>query len=301
MVKRINTRYSARWSDEDLDVLFLYNCHSGRQQYRAVVEAVVDEFEKNGAKITTKKLDFVGNPFDDVSSVNLVVVAGGDGSVGYVVDAMQREGIDLPLGIIPAGTANDFASMLGIPHNPRKAVQHILQTPIRKVDCGRVNGRYFVNIFSFGLFTTTSQRTFDSYKRLFGRLAYIVEGMRELRHIRSLPLRVDVGDECFDFEVVMALVFNGHTAGRIPLASDAEYDDGLLDGLFFIRRRTLRLIFDALLYLCGGKPTSVLHIKSRSFRITSTLSDIATDVDGQGGPTLPLDVECLHQAIKIRG
>ena len=99
----------------------------------------------------------------------------------------------------------------------------------------------------------------------------------------------------------MALVFNGHTAGRIPLASDAEYDDGLLDGLFFIRRRTLRLIFDALLYLCGGKPTSVLHIKSRSFRITSTLSDIATDVDGQGGPTLPLDVECLHQAIKIRG
>lgn len=294
-------RSSVPWSNDELNVLFLYNRHSGRQHYRIVVDSVVDEFEKCGAKVTAKSIDFGGDLFGEISDVNLVVVAGGDGTVGYVVDAMQRRGLDLPLGIIPAGTANDFASMLGIPHNPRKAVQHLLQSPIRKVDCGRVNGRYFVNIFSFGLFTTTSQRTFDSHKRLFGRLAYIVEGMRELRHIRSLPLRVETDADSFDFEAVMALVFNGHMAGRIPLARDAEFDDGLLDGLFLVRRGTLRLLYDSLKFLCGGKPSSVVHIKSRSFRIASTLSDIATDIDGQGGPTPPLDVECLHQAVKIRG
>lgn len=294
-------RSSAHWSSEQLNVLFLYNQHSGRSPYRIVVEKVVDEFEKNGAKIISKNIDFTGDLFGEVPDVDLVVVAGGDGSVGYVVDAMQRRGINLPLGIIPAGTANDFATALGIPHNPRKAVRHILQSPIRKLDCGRVNGRYFVNIFSFGLFTTTSQRTFDSHKRLFGRLAYIVEGVRELCHIRSLPLRIEADGNVIDAEVIMALVLNGRTAGRIALARDAEFDDGLLDGIFVTRRKALSLLCDLLKFLCGGRPSSVVHIRSRSFSITSSQLDIITDVDGQGGPRFPIDVECLHQVVKIRG
>ena len=104
-----------------------------------------------------------------------------------------------------------------------------------------------------------------------------------------------------DAEVVIALVFNGRTAGRIALARDAEFNDGLLDGIFVTRRKALSLLCDLIKFLCGGKPSSVVHIRSRNFRITSPQLDIITDIDGQGGPRFPIDVECLRHAIKLRG
>ncbi len=282
--------------------LLLYNRKAGRQHSDSVVDAVIAVFEAAGVSLISKEIDFDKNPLDDVGDIDLVVTVGGDGTVGYIVDAMLHNGIKIPLGIIPAGTANDFATMLDIPRNPKSAALHILQSPIRMVDCGRVNGRFFINVFCFGLFTTTSQRTSDAHKRYFGRLAYIFEGLRELRRVTALPLHVRVEDgDPFDVEVITALVLNGQTAGRIPLAPMARCDDGELDMVFFTKRGVLRLILDVLRYFCGGKPSSVRCIRARSIRITSPLSYIKTDTDGQRGPDFPLEVECLAGSVRIKG
>ncbi len=283
------------------NILFLYNRKSGRQKSQELIEAVCSTFNEAGKSVIPKIIDFERNPFDGVLDIEHIVVAGGDGTVGYVAGQMLRNGISLPMSIIPAGTANDFATMLGIPHNPRNAALHALRSPIRKVDCGVVNGEYFVNIFSFGTLTTTSQHTPNKMKRRFGRLAYFFEGLREFINLRPLPLCVKSDSEEFSADVIMALVFNGCTAGRFPLARTSRPDDGLFDALFLVGNSRLRFVWDAVRYLCGATPDSVRHIQSRRLHITSALTDINTDIDGEAGPSLPLDIELLHHALQIKG
>ena len=285
------------------NILLLYNRLSGRQDFCHLLKATTAIFEASGWRVTAQELDFENNPFEQLDKEKMVVVAGGDGSLGYVAEQMLRHEIDLPLGIIPAGTANDFAAMLGIPHDPRKAARHIIKSSVRAVDVGEVNGKIFVNIFSFGAFTTTSQHTLNSHKRHFGRLAYIAKGLREIFSIKSLPLHIRCDGEQVRADVVSALIFNGRTAGNFPLAPTAECDDGVLDGVFILKGNTLGLIVDSLRYLCGGSPASFRHLRGRNFRISTPLTaiDTDTDTDGECGPDFPLEVKCLHHALKIKG
>ena len=281
-------------------ILLLYNSGAGQRNPQRVLDSVIEVFEEASTHVTARKVDFRTNPFEELREVDYVVVAGGDGTLEYVVDRMLRHNIDLPVGIIPAGTANDFARMLGASSNPRRAAQQILRGDVRTVDCGCANGRFFVNILSFGLFTTTSQHTFGLGKRIFGRVAYFFEGLVELRHIRAIPLTVRSDGEEFTADVITTLIFNGRTAGRFPLARHARPDDGLLDGIFILHRPIWRLFFDILRYFCGGCPSSFKLVRSQQFHLSTPLTDVVTDTDGERGPHFPLDVECISGSIKIK-
>ena len=282
-------------------IALLYNRKSGRQSPHAHLAEAIALFEASGADVITKSIDFESDPFEGLGRFELLVVAGGDGTIGFVVDRMLHCGIDTPLGIIPLGTANDFARMLGFSLNPLKAARQILNGKVRNIDCGRVNGRHFANVFSFGLFTTTSQHTADAPKRIWGRLAYLIEGLRELRTFRAIPLTVRSEEVEFSAEVVIALVFNGRTAGHLPLARKSRPDDGMLDALFVTKRPLPLLLFDALRHICGGKPASFRSLRSQHIQLTSSLTDITTDMDGQSGPEFPLDITCLKGRLKICG
>ncbi len=89
---------------------------------------------------------------------------------------MKAKGLDVRIGVIPMGTANDFAGALGMAHDPLTAARQIAAGRVERVDCGLANGRYFVNVFSFGIFTTTSQHTPDTRKHRVGKMAYLIEG-----------------------------------------------------------------------------------------------------------------------------
>ncbi len=156
--------------------VFLYNTQSGKCKIGHCTDSICTVFRAYGYEITPQPIDFEANPFDGNEQISLMVVAGGDGTVNYVVNSMKSKGLDIPLGVIPAGTANDFAGALGMSHKPLEAARQIASGAIDRVDCGCVNGLYFVNIFSFGIFTTTSQRTLDERKHKIGKLAYIIEG-----------------------------------------------------------------------------------------------------------------------------
>ena len=159
--------------------VFLYNTQSGKCKIGHCTDSICTVFRAYGYEITPQPIDFEANPFDGNEQISLMVVAGGDGTVNYVVNSMKSKGLDIPLGVIPAGTANDFAGALGMSHKPLEAARQIASGAIDRVDCGCVNGLYFVNIFSFGIFTTTSQRTPDERKHKIGKLAYIIEGVKD--------------------------------------------------------------------------------------------------------------------------
>ena len=183
--------------------VFLYNTQSGKCKIERCTEAVCTVFRAYGYDIKPQLIDFGTNPFDGNEQIDLMVVAGGDGTVNYVVNAMKNKGLDIPLGVIPAGTANDFAGALGMSRHPLEAARQIASGAVDRVDCGCVNGLYFVNIFSFGIFTTTSQRTPDQRKHKIGKLAYLIEGVKELRAMHAVPLKVVADGQAFDFNSLM--------------------------------------------------------------------------------------------------
>ena len=129
-------------------VLILYNGRAGHGRIERKIDAICGVFAEGGWNVIPQALCFGENPFDAVEDVDLVVICGGDGTINYVVNALKSKGLNLPLGIIPSGTANDFANMLGLSKDAVTAARDILCGVERKVDCGRVNDMWFVNIFS---------------------------------------------------------------------------------------------------------------------------------------------------------
>ena len=231
--------------------LFLYNPQSGKGKIEKDSQAIGEMFRQAGYSIVDGPIDFSRNPFNGHETVDLVVVAGGDGTVNYVVNRMKEKHLDLLLGIIPAGTANDFAGALGMEKNPVKAAAQLLGGTEERVDCGRVNDHYFVNIFSFGIFTTTSQRTPDKRKHQIGKLAYLIEGVKEFRSVHGIPLQILADGKAFDIESLMALIFNGETAGGFHLAPRSSIKDGMFDCLLLQRRNMLFSVADQRTYRRG--------------------------------------------------
>lgn len=278
--------------------LFLYNRQSGKGRIERNVEAIVAVFRGAGYAMTPQEIDFGRNPFDGHADLVLAVVAGGDGTVNYAVNAMKSAGLDLLLGVIPAGTANDFAGALGMSRDPLEAARQIASGVEERIDCGCVNGLYFVNIFSFGVFTTTSQRTPDRRKHRIGKLAYLIEGVKEAWSMHAVPLQVRADDRRFDLNSLMVLIFNGETAGGFHLARRSSVRDGLFEVLMLEKRNFLTSTLAMGRYLMGGNPRIVHRMRVRSLDIESTVNE-PTDVDGQKGAEFPLHVECLKGELRI--
>ena len=281
-------------------LLLLYNVKAGRGRIRRKMDALEQIFSEAGYAPIPKMLRFGQNPFEGESDdIDLVVICGGDGTINYVVNAMRAMNLDYPIGIIPAGTANDFAGALGVSARTLKAAEQIVKGTEQRIDCGRVNGMYFVNIFSFGMFTTTSQHTPEKIKRHIGKAAYLIEGSKELHNREFIPLHVVHDNGEFEVDSMITLIFNGETAGRFPIARDASIRDGLLDCMIMRKCGTFDGAWAAAkLILLGRENEDIIHIRSKKLQITSPLSPL-TDMDGQPSAEFPLEIECLPGNLRI--
>lgn len=271
------------------------------------VDRIVALYAEYGVELEVREIDFEVQPeallegLDE--SYDHLLVAGGDGTVNYIVSEMLREGLDLPLGVIPSGTANDFASAIGMRSNPIEACRQILECQPQPTDIGEVNGRYFVNVFSFGLFTNVSQHTPTLLKNAIGKAAYVVGGMIDFVKMHPIPIEIHSDDGDWSGDALIVLAFNGKTAGNFPLAKMAEVDDGYLDVLV-LKAGVLPALTAApafLHYIFGGgeePPRDVLHFHCSRISINSTKNE-PTDVDGQQGPELPVEMSCCAGAVRV--
>lgn len=288
-------------------VVFIYNPQAGRGKIERNISRIVAIFRAVDCDLKLNPIEFGKNPFDGNEDVDMAIIAGGDGTVNYVVNAMMHKGLSITLGIIPAGTANDFAGALGMSTDVVEAAQQIVGGVIEKVDCGVVehmenqkdSAIYFVNIFSFGIFTTTSQRTPENLKHRLGIVAYLFAAFKDLRNIHGIPLTITTDDDTFYYPTLMGLILNGETAGRVPLARKSSLRDGVFDCLFLRKRETaFQSACDMILYMLGLSTRAVKYLKtSKLILVTPTAED--TDVDGQRGGRFPMRVSCLKGALNI--
>lgn len=282
-----------------MKTLLLYNTSSGRGRIGGHIANIRAIFAKVGIDITPREIDFRVDPFKGFEDVELVVVCGGDGTVNFVVNAMKSAGLDPILGVIPAGTANDFARAIGMDNTILGAAHQIAHGSVRRVDCGRANDKYFVNILSFGVLTTTSQHTSNIAKHLVGKLAYLRTGMVDLLDLHHIPLTLRYNNEELKVDAAMFLAFNGNSAGRFKLAPQSNIEDGKLDILILDYDNRVRTCWNMMNYLINHASGAVHHLRCDRIELDCNL-DEHTDIDGQPGPHMPLSIECLAGALKIK-
>lgn len=282
-----------------MKTLLLYNTASGRGRIKSRLNEINALFTKAGYEVTPRKIEFSKNPFEGYEHIDLVVICGGDGTINFVVNALKEKNLDPEIGIIPVGTANDFAYALGIKGDILGAAQQIINGKVRRVDCGKVNDRYFVNVLSFGVLTTTSQQTSDREKHIVGRLAYLRTGFVDLLNMHSIPLSIKCNGEEHQFEAVMFLAFNGNSAGQFKLAPKASVDDGKFDILILDYDNTAKTFWNMVSYLINHASRAVHHFRTDRVELNCHI-DERTDIDGQPGPKMPLSIECIAGALKIR-
>lgn len=289
------------------NVRFIYNPNSGETVITRYLDEIISIYQKNGYTIIPYRLGFGPNEKEEMffgidPSYHHILVAGGDGTINYVVNAMKHAGIDLPLAMLPAGTANDFARLLGVPSDVPKACRLLLAGSERRIDLGIVNGQYFVNVFSCGLFTEVSQKTPTYLKNNFGKLAYYLSGIGEIPNFRKMSIKIESATQYIECQSIVFFVFNGRTAGQMNLAYLSEIDDGLLDVLVVkgdSPMETIKTVFHFLRRPTGGNyPQGIIHFKSDQLTISSEGNE-STDMDGQSGPGFPVNIKCEAGGLRV--
>lgn len=160
--------------------------------------------------------------------VELAIAAGGDGTLNSAVDGLIETG--LPLGVVPLGTANDFARTLDLPTDLAEACRVIAAGHTRTIDVGQVNGKHFVNVASIGLSVEITRQLTKEVKRVWGVFAYLIAASKALYHSRLFRAEIRTETESFQVRTLQIAVGNGrYYGGGLTVAENAEIDDHRLD------------------------------------------------------------------------
>jgi YegS/Rv2252/BmrU family lipid kinase len=185
---------------------------------RARAEALADERDLAALRALVRE-----------ANVNMVIAAGGDGTVHEVVNVIAP--LAVPLGLLPLGTANDFARTLHLPGDLEAAAAVIADAPPLAVDLGKVNGQVFLNAAHLGLGVETAKRTNPTLKGLVGPIAYALAATQAYLNAEPFELEVCTEDDpCLKLQASQLLVGNGrYFGGGMVIDPEATLDDGLLD------------------------------------------------------------------------
>ena len=288
-------------------IRLIYNKSAGQNKGGEIISEVIGRLSENGFEVTAFRAsrensceEFIANTPKDTYGI---VVAGGDGTINKAVNFMKKHNINVPLGIIPAGTSNDFALHLGVYGDIDKAVDRIIEGNVEGVDIGKVNDRYFVNILAAGMFSGTSHKTDKRLKEMLGHASYFITAAREPFEQKPFKIRIETEDGIVEEDVVVVMIFNGSSVGRINLFSDnSSVQDGLLD-IVILRNGKMVETLKILNEFEDGKfvnNDNVAYLKEKKFKISLVEGKCTTtDADGDEGPMLPFDVECVEKGIDM--
>ena len=183
--------------------------------------------------------------------VDLVVCCGGDGTLNETVTGIIRCGAQTPIGYIPAGSTNDFASSLKLSGSILQAAQDILDGIPVPYDVGKFGDRYFSYVASFGAFTKSSYTTPQNIKNALGHTAYVLGGISEISQIRKERVRMEIDGRVVEDDFLFGAICNSTSLGGILTLDPKRVDmgDGLFEVLLVRAPKNLTEISECLLAL----------------------------------------------------
>jgi methylglyoxal synthase len=240
------------------------------------------------------------------AGANMILVSGGDGTVSAVATALT--GTQIPLGIIPRGTANAFAVAVGIPRlQPiRSACQTILTGETRTVDIARCNGKPMVLLAGIGYEAETVERASRELKDQWGAMAYLMAGWQLLNEQEQFDAELEVEGNTYQFQTTAITVANAAppTSVLAQGAGEVIMDDGLLDVTIATAETKLQAVttmltmLGAALVKLGPQQKNVIHGRTRKVKVTTEPPQKVV-VDGEIIGTTPIEVECIPKGLTI--
>jgi len=232
---------------------------------------------------------------------NIVAAAGGDGTIGEVVNALV--GTDVALGVIPMGTGNDFARSLGIGNDVDKAIYNLLEGVPIAIDVGRTQGRYFVNVAGCGFDAVVAKRVNRGFQSLRGTSAYIAAVLQSLLSYRATQIRLTLDNEVIETKAMLCSIANArYYGGGMRIAPDAMLTDGLYDICLLEEVGKIEFLRTFPKVFKGRHTThpAVRMLRSKYVKVESD-RPLPVLVDGEIVGTTPAEFEMLPGGLNIIG
>ena len=287
-------------------ILLYYNAYSGSGVFKNNLDHIVDRCQQAGYQVVPVRaakgivIDNVLSEIDQ-NQFSRIIAAGGDGTMNLCVNAMVKYDIHLPLAILPAGTANDFAYYFELPSDIDYQLDIALGNKTTKADVGVVNDRCFINVAALGALIDVSQKTDPNLKNAIGTLAYYLKAVTEIPQIRALPVKLTTPEQVYEENIYFMVVRNGESAGGFRnLSPESNMNDGKLDVIAFKKMPIVELAPLLFEVVHGRHPNNkhVLYFQTDKLTIESE-ADISTDIDGEHGEKLPLEFSVLNKRLDV--
>jgi len=284
----------------------IYNPTSGREAFKRKLPEVLQRLEEAGYETSCHATTGAGDATDAAKIAverhyDIVIAAGGDGTIHEVVNGLAEQEYRPKIGIIPMGTTNDFARALQIPRDIEGAVDIIVKGDTIPVDIGKINEKYFINIAGGGRLTELTYEVPSKLKTMLGQLAYYLKGMEMLPSIKASNVRIEYDGKLFEGEAMLFLVgLTNSIGGFEKLAPDASINDGLFSLLILKKINLADFIRIATLAIRGEHVNDENVIYTQANRIkVSTSESVQLNLDGEFGGFLPTEFENLYRHLEV--
>jgi len=270
--------------------LFVYNPRSGQGHIANHLAKIIQIAVENGYEVTAHPTqhpkDATEKTSEEAKLYDLLLVAGGDGTLDEAVTGMMRSEKKVPIGYIPAGSTNDFGNSLGIDKDMEKAANIAFSGEKFDIDVGSFNNDYFVYVAAFGVFTEVSYQTPQESKNLLGHAAYVLEGIKSLADVPSYKMQVEHDGKVFYDEFIYGMVTNSNTVGgfRGLIPNDISLNDGMFEVTLIKFPKNPIEFSDILAYLSGVAKDSqmVYSFTTKEIKFTAK-TEIPWTLDGEDG------------------
>lgn len=284
----------------------IYNPTSGREMIKRHLPEILQKLEAAGYEASCHATTGAGDATKAAQiavkrKYDIVIAAGGDGTIHEVVNGLADQEYRPKLGIIPTGTTNDFARALHIPRDVSTAVNIITKGEMIPVDIGRINDKYFINIAGGGRITELTYEVPSKLKTMLGQLAYYLKGMEMLPSIKASHLRIEYDGKLFEGEAMMFLVGLTNSIGGFErLAPDASINDGLFSLLILKKVNLAEFIRIATLAVRGEhvNDQNVIYTQANRIKVYSS-EKVQLNLDGEFGGLLPAEFENLYRHLEV--
>ena len=280
------------------------NPTAGNGRARKIAQMVKARLDEGGIACEMLYTEFPGHATTLAAQARerraeTVLAIGGDGTNLEVARGLL--GGETALGIIPAGTGNDFVKTLGIPSKPLEALEFLLAHPPRKTDVGECNGQLFLNVIGTGFDVSVLDYAAKAKKYCRGLLPYLYGVLKTLRHFRSIRLTyaTDGGEEITQDAFVAAVANGSCFGGGIVIAPEAQANDGLLDLVVvghIEKKHLMRRLFGLLKGQILSFPETTF---ARVTSVTFSCPGMRLNVDGEVSDEKGASARILPGALRI--
>jgi len=287
-------------------MMLVINPHSGRGLSKTALGTIVSNLCAADYVVTVYFANDMTPEelaYEHAGNYDLAVCVGGDGTLSSFVSGLLGSGVSIPIGYIPAGTANDIATTLTLSRDPSIAAQSIINGSPRALDIGRFSDRYFTYIAAFGAFTGVAYLTPQTAKRSLGHFAYVLGGLTDMATIKARRTIVEYDGNKVEGDFIFGGVLNSTSiAGLVKIAPErVDLADGMFEIVLVKQPVVLVDFLDILASLAvqtyDGDNVQMLHASKVKFTFEE---DVAWTVDGEnGGSHKEVEITNCHKAIEI--